>query len=36
MLLRRNYLLEAASLRHNKNSKWLKAAGCASSWFCPI
>jgi len=31
-----NDLLEATWLRHNKNSKWFKAVGCAWSWCCPF
>jgi len=32
LLLRRDYLLEAASLRHNKSSKWLKKTRSLSTW----
>jgi len=31
-----NDLLETTWLRHNKNSKWFKAVGCAWSWCCPF
>jgi len=36
LLFWHNYLLEADSLHHNKNSKWLKSGYAKACWYCLI